>query len=162
MLHGEADHVELAIFDYQYTTGHGKSRRTPRQTVLYLQAADLNLPDFALRPEHLFDKIGSALGFHDINFDTHPEFSRRFSLKGTDDATLRLLFDEQVLSFFEGASGISVEGAGQQMIYYRPSVLAPPASLRPLLDEGFRIYTQLRDRCQHLAAQSTSPFTPDL
>ena len=71
------------LFDYQYVTGSGDSSRTWRQTVA---AFDLDgiarLPAFTLVPETFWDWVADRFGYHDIDFDSHPEFSRRYKLRG--------------------------------------------------------------------------------
>ena len=54
MLHGVSEQLEVGIFGYQYTTGGGGSSDTVRQSVIYFRSPELNLPQFALRPENLF------------------------------------------------------------------------------------------------------------
>ena len=58
MLHGETPDAEIAVFGYRYTTGGGKNSQTLSQTVMYFRSPSLRLPQFALRPERLFHRIG--------------------------------------------------------------------------------------------------------
>lgn len=144
MIHGETANVELGIFDYQYRTGSGKNSRTWKQTVVYIRSAELNLPQFALRPENMFDKIGGFMGFQDIDFDTHPAFSKMYVLRGPSEEQIRGLFQSHVLEHFETASGINVEGGGDQLVYFRASRRAKPAQVKGLMEEGFKVFTLLR------------------
>src|SRR5690606_4766878 len=41
------------------------------------------VPDLMIRAENLFDKIGAAMGFDDIDFES-AEFSRKFMVKSSD------------------------------------------------------------------------------
>ena len=72
MMTGNANNVSMAIFNYQYTTGSGKHQHTHSQTVIFFQSPELSLPEFEIRPEHMFHKIGKVFGYKDINFDSHP------------------------------------------------------------------------------------------
>ena len=75
MLHGVTEHVDVAIFGYEYTVyPGGQHAHTFRQNVIYFRSPALNLPQFALRPENLFDKIGDVFGGQDIDFESHPKF----------------------------------------------------------------------------------------
>ena len=74
LIQGDSGEVSIAIFDYQYTTGSGKNSHTHNQSIVSLQSSQLVCPDFTMRPEGMFDKIGSALGFQDIDFEQHPLF----------------------------------------------------------------------------------------
>ena len=84
--YGRVDDVEVMLFDYSYVTGSGKNRRTHDQTVGFFQSDALLLPEFVARPEGLFDKIGQVFGYQDIDLPMHPEFSRRYILRGTDES----------------------------------------------------------------------------
>ena len=81
-MRGSNEGREIAVFDYQYVTGYGKSRkRTVCSTVACLRSDGPPLPGFTLRPEGTWDKISSWFGGADIDFDTHPKFSRSFVLR---------------------------------------------------------------------------------
>jgi hypothetical protein len=61
MLRGETNGVELAVFDYSFECGSGEKSNIAIQNVIYFRSAKLNLPQFALRPENVFHKIGVYL-----------------------------------------------------------------------------------------------------
>jgi hypothetical protein len=144
MLHGETDEVRVGIFDYQYTTGSGKNSHTWWQTVIYFCSPELNLPHFAMRPEHLFHKIGGLLGYEDLDFESHPIFSRKYLLRGSDPDRIRVLFRDEILTYFEDQKGVSVEGNGNQIIYYRASKRVAPDEVRGLMEEGFAVFKLFR------------------
>jgi hypothetical protein len=144
MMHGENSDVELAIFDYRYTTGGGKNSHTHQQSVIYFRSPVLALPHFAVRPEHLFHKIGGAFGYQDIDFDRHPRFSAKYLLRGDDEAAVRALFTPDVLAFFEAEEKICVEGGGDQLIFYRRGVRAKPSGVHAFMEEGLKVFDVLR------------------
>ena len=148
MLHGETDEVELAIFDYRFRTGSGENKRIHRQTVIYFRSSDLKLPQFAVRPEHFFHKIGGAFGYQDIDFETHPEFSKTYLLRGDDESSVRQLFNDSLLKFFESQPKISVEAGGNQLIFYRQRKRTKPDEVRSFMQEGFQVFDQFRGSCQ--------------
>ncbi|MCA9119506.1 MAG: hypothetical protein H6822_11095 [Planctomycetaceae bacterium] len=143
---GQTDAVSLTLFDYQYTTGTGKNARTYMQTVVAMDSERLQLPEFTMRPEHLFDRIGAAIGLQDIDFEDHPSFSSMFVLKGTDEAAIRNFFDIPLLDFFVERTGICFEAAGEMFIYYRASKRQPPDKMRELLEEGYSVYQAFVER----------------
>src|SRR6187401_151258 len=51
LMRGSNEGREIAVFDYQYVTGHGKNRRTVVTSVAYLRTDGPPLPGFSLRPE---------------------------------------------------------------------------------------------------------------
>ena len=135
-MRGEVDGVTVSAFDYSYVTGGGRSRQTHRQTVATMSLPALALPGFELRPENIFHKIGSALGFQDIDFPEAPVFSKAFLLRGAEEAAIRSAFRSGVLSFFERHQGTSAEGRGRNLVYYRASRTLKPAEVRAFLNDG--------------------------
>ena len=67
---------EVMIFDYHYKTGSGKDSKRHRFSVVTLAPA-FGLEPLAIRGEGFFDKVASAMGSEDINFESE-EFSRKF------------------------------------------------------------------------------------
>ena len=164
---GETEVVNVAIFDYQYSTGAGNSRSTHSQTVVAMEARELEIPAFTMRPEHFFDRLGSMLGFQDIDFEDHPEFSKMFVLKGENETQIRDFFDRPLLDFFATRKGISFEGTaspgekaeefspaiGQQertgrFIYFKGGKPVKPEELRDLLNQGYSVYAAFMERLQ--------------
>lgn len=140
LLSGTANDIDVNIFDYRYTTGSGKNSHTYRQTVVAFQSTLLNLPDFALRPEHFFHKIGAAFGYQDINFDGYPVFSKKYLLRGSDEQAIRETFHEGVLTFYEGREKLCTEGHGNQLIVYRASKRVPPNAVPAFMEEAFKVF----------------------
>lgn len=65
------------------------------------------------------DKIGAAIGFQDIDFDNHPEFSRSFVLKGENEQAIRHFFDTKMLELFAKRKKSCVESRPGVFIYLR-------------------------------------------
>jgi hypothetical protein len=84
-LAGRPHRVVMGDFTYKVTSSNGKTTTTTtyRFSYLILHLPLPNVPDLLIRPEHLFDKLGSALGFDDIDFES-AEFSRKFFVKSAD------------------------------------------------------------------------------
>lgn len=146
MISGKTEDIEIAIFGYRYVTGGGNNQQTHQQTVISFQSPNLSLPDFDLRPEHFFHKIGQALGYSDIDFDTHPEFSARYLLRGPDEAAIRQFFQPELLRFFESNQGVSLEASGDRLIYYRARKRIKPEQVRSFMEEGFRVYGVMKTK----------------
>ncbi len=135
---------EIAVFDYQYVTGYGKNKRTWCSTVVCLRSAGAPLPRFAMRPEGAWDKISNWFGSADIDFDTHPKFSRSFVLRGPDEPAIRTLFIPAVLEHFEQHTGISAEGADDTLLCYRHRKTVPPADISQFLADAFTPFSMFR------------------
>ncbi len=143
---GETDDVRIAIFDYRYTTGSGKNQSTHQQSVVALQSPQLQMPTFNMRPEGIFDKIGSALGFQDIDFPSHPDFSRMFVLQGPDETQIRDFFDEELLSQFEQLEGYTVAGRNGALILYRSGKRIKPEQIKDYLGKAYEVFGWMVDR----------------
>ncbi|MFC1545526.1 hypothetical protein ACFL44_02425 [Gemmatimonadota bacterium] len=135
------------VYDYRYTTGGGQHSQTHNQTVFQFQIPRMHLPAFTIRPENVFHKIGQSFGYMDIDFEDHPEFSKRYLLRGEDEAAVRSLFSQEVITRFESENGIIVEGKGSLMICYRSS-----RRVRP--DDLWTGYESMQTLVQMFARQS--------
>ncbi len=101
MMYGEVGGIPTTVFDYIYTRGAAKKHPTTlRQTVILFEPEGENFPEFTLRPEGAFDKMFSAFGYQDIDFNERPEFSRQYILRGQDETAIRRLFSDRVFSFY--------------------------------------------------------------
>ncbi len=135
-LRTEAEGGAVTTLDYRYTIGVAKNQRTVRQTVLILDSERLDLPAFTLRPEGLSQKLGGVMGQQDIDFQEQPDFSSAYVLQGSDEAQIRALFDAEKLAFFAQRRGLSIEGDGHRLVYYRDHKLVSPQSIQSFIEEG--------------------------
>lgn len=141
---GKAGDLDVSVFDYRYTTGGGKNSHTWRQTVMLFESDGLAFPQFALRPENVFHKIGQVFGYEDIDFATHEEFSKRYLLRGADEQAVRATFGGDALSFYETDRTLSTEANGRQLIHYRMGKRMRPDQIEEFITEGVRVLTLLR------------------
>jgi len=142
-LFGEMEGLGLEHFDYSYVTGSGKNRSTRNQSVVGVTIPGAQLPAFVLEPEAMFDKLAAVFGATDFDFTTHPEFSKRYLLRGDDEDAVRRLFAPGVLGWFERNLGLHVEGAGDALIVYRWGRLRPADEVRTALHEALEVARQL-------------------
>jgi hypothetical protein len=131
---------DVALFGYQYTTGRGKESHTHRQNVAYFQSTALNVPKFALRPENIFHKIGGVMGYHDIDFSSHPVFSKQYLLRGEDEHAIREAFTDEILTFFETQSKVCVEGSVDELVYYRKGKRIKPDEVVSFLQDASEVF----------------------
>jgi len=77
--------VVMGDFRYRVTTRTGKTSSTVTYRLSYLivHLPTPAVPDLLIRPEGLFDKLGQAIGFDDIDFED-AAFSRRFVVRSSD------------------------------------------------------------------------------
>jgi hypothetical protein len=134
---GTSAGFKAGLFDYSYTISTGKSSSTITQTVA-AYSQDRSLPLFEMRPEGFLDRVGDAFVHADIDFDSHPEFSRRYLLRGPEPDEIRSLFTPALLTFLERLCPEDkwhIEGGGVTLILYRTGVTLEAAALRSFLNE---------------------------
>jgi hypothetical protein len=150
-MRGSSGGMEVVLFDYKYVTGSGKNQSVHRQTVAAFRVPGASLPAFQLRPESVFDRLASVLGFQDIDFPDHAEFSRRYLLRGKDESAVRAAFSPALIDFFEqlaaGDTRCSVEGAGNLVVVYRPEKRMRAEELPAFLQNATMIAAQFRQGC---------------
>lgn len=152
-LSGAGESAEVSLFDYSYTVGSGKNKTKHSQTVVCLESPELELPQFELRPEHFFHRIGGVFGYQDIDFGDFPEFSRKYLLRGPDEPAIRSVFDAAVVSHVEGLDRVCLEGGGRQLVFYRHAKRVRAEELRPLLEEAFGVFAVLRGSRESLESR---------
>lgn len=131
---GRMGEFSLGVFDYCY--GQGKSSVT---LTLFSFSQEAELPPFELRPENIFDKIGDAIVHSDIDFDSNPEFSRRYRLSTPNEARIRTIFNPRLMNYFEQIPPDKkwhVEASGASLILYHGRVPTSVAEIPMLLNQA--------------------------
>jgi len=134
---GSSGGLAVTLSDYTYRMG--KSTVTLTLTSF---THDQHLPPFELRAENIFDRIGEAFSHRDIDFDSNPDFSRRYFLRSPDEASTRSLFTTGLLSYFEQIPRDKkwhIESSAHTLILYRYVQMIKAAEIPSLLDESSAI-----------------------
>ncbi len=133
-------------FDFTWKKPAGNHSRRLYQTVFFIQAKDLALPDFFLRPENFFDRIGTWLGMQDIDFSEDKAFSDQNLLQGEDEDLIRqLLLTPQFARMFRINREWTVEGLGYYLAIYKKRALLEPTDMAHLVKKGMELYGILRE-----------------
>jgi len=145
VLHGDSEQLgysedfEVRILECVYPSG----KSAISQTVICFRSPQLSLPDFSMRREEWHHKMGSALGYQDIDFESHPTaavFSKKYLLRGKDEQKIRALFTDEVLAFFAGQDKLCVEGFSSHLCFYRAFKLIEPEDIPAFMKEGFEVF----------------------
>jgi hypothetical protein len=168
VLVGDVNGVRVTLADYNFSPPGTKSK-TKETTILSIQTNSLNLPPFTLMPSGwLIDSLSSMVGYRDINFDSHPQFSKQYLLRAFDEddqgnefsryeepsssafkatkneSLVRDLFTHELLDLLETNSGVSLEGRGDQFILRRfTSQRVPANELTAFVELGVKILSLL-------------------
>jgi hypothetical protein len=146
LMQGEGTGVEVALFDYQYISGHGRNARRRAQTVAYLRSNRLRAPFFALAPEGFFSIMGQSLWKRqDIDFEKFPEFSKIYELQGPLEDPLRKYFTPARLAFFEAHPGWHVEMKAGYMLAYCEDLTQPVGEMENFLKEVLAMFQVLAE-----------------
>lgn len=151
----ENDGVRILVCQLSYTqqSAENRSSRYISQTTVILQSAELDLPQFALRPKAtgltgvMFGLLG---GFGNVNFPESPEFSRAYLLHGWAEQPVRVLFTPAVRDYFATHHGWSVRGHGCQLVAFRHNTTIPPEERTEFVRTATEILTLLRQGEQEL------------
>jgi hypothetical protein len=144
LMRGQSGSFDVAIFDYKYVTGSGRSSQTWRQTVACFQSPALTLPAFSLAPKKWWNRVDHLLGRQSVEFQDHPEFSGNYVLRGENVDELRALFTDQVLAFFDRIPGWNLEGSANQLQLYKQPKRIPPTAIAEFFETGLQMLSLLR------------------
>ena len=137
---------KVAVFDYQYTISTGKSSQTFYQTVFFIQSKKLSLPQFLIKPEHFFHRVGKFLKLtQDIEFEEHPEFSKKFLIQGDEASLVKDALPDELARFFTIEKKWSLEGMNYFLIFYQKHKRLPPESIGDFYKKGMKIYEWLQE-----------------
>lgn len=144
----EGPTADIAMFDYRYVTGHGKSRKVRRQTVMSVESTSLVHPVFNLRPERFWSKVWSVFGDQDVDFVEHPDFSEKYVLKGESEEEVRIYMDTMLLDFFTAQDKICCEAREGTILYYHRYKRVEPDTeqVQKFMEEGMGVFEELLAR----------------
>jgi hypothetical protein len=104
-----------SAFEYRYTTGSGKSRRTHYHGVFAL-SLPVGLPWVHVRPEtSLVDAAARLFGGQDIDFESE-DFNRRFRVRADDARFAYDLLNPRAMQLLLASDDICVQVAGHTLV----------------------------------------------
>ncbi|OUL32140.1 hypothetical protein [Nostoc sp. 106C] len=146
--------VKLYIFDYKYSALVGKGKDDYWQTVALFLDPNIRLPNFLLKPRGIMAQLGNFLGSQDIKFKAYPRFSEQYLLRGSNEDTIRLVFNDKILTFCEAKIGFyppikttpSLEIADTGFIYYRENIRLQPEQIKSFMQEVIEVFDLFKAR----------------
>ncbi len=136
LMAGRLGDDQVAVFDYTYTTGSGKNQNTHSQTVVLLPSAKISVPDLQMAPENPLVRIAEAFGYQDIDIESSPEFSRRYIVRGADEAAIRAALYPGATSYFAAHEGWTVEVKSGALAIYRANRRVKPEDVRKFIEDA--------------------------
>ena len=114
--------VEWEISDIVFDEGAMLSKEVYKTTVQLIHLPN-EIPDFVLEQEGIFDKLFDNIPFmnthKDIDFEEHPDFSKKLRLTGEDEQAIRSMFTSNLISFLESEEIYHIESNGNALIIFK-------------------------------------------
>ena len=112
ILSGNYQGYKVATFDYHYET-HSTDSKGNRDTdhhhfSFFILTLDKFFPELTIAKEGIFSKIAQAVGFDDIDFESH-EFSRKFVVRSKDKKFAYDFCNAQMIDYLLGHPNINIE-----------------------------------------------------
>lgn len=103
------------VFDLSYSEGAFITKEDLKASFLLFKSP-IKLPVFVLDKEDLRTTLYKLAGFDDVNFEKHPDFSKRFHLSGNDNNAIRKIFTSKLIYFFESHPVFHIESNGSHLM----------------------------------------------
>lgn len=123
------DYGKVDISDLSLSEAAWQNYGDTQITVLHVSDIEVMIPDFSLEPEGLWSKFSEVAGGKDIDFSDHPDFSKKYYLRGEDEAAIRGFFNENVIHFFENREEMHVECHRHKLLIYKKRDLMEPSEM---------------------------------
>jgi len=125
---GTKDGLDVKAFefwDYDQTIDtQGHSRRSYEYFSCAVVPAPVFCPHTTLGPESFMSRIGRALGFHDIDFESE-DFNRNMKVKSAEPKFANYLVDARMMQWLLENKGWEFELSGQSLLAYCKKVKPP-------------------------------------
>ena len=126
------------IFDVNYSEGEFIAKEEVKSTMLHIKL-DEKIPTFTLDREGFLEKVSLLAGFKDIPIDNHSDFTKRFYLKGQNEASIKEFFTDELVIFFESNPYYHIESNGEALLIYSKERIAGIKEIKSLRDFGVRL-----------------------
>ena len=116
-LQGNWGSYEVLIFDFSYRIG----KRSSNQTLIAFRSPTVSFPKFQLRKHHLLGLGAHGYAGKHVQFDSSPEFGKRYFLAGADAGRLLAFFDGGMRDYLYSLPDHpwTIEGYANWLVFYR-------------------------------------------
>ena len=122
-LYGNYRGHDVRAFDYHYTTGSGKNTQHHHLSFFLLEMPVI-FPELTIAPEGIFSKIGQALGYDDIDFESY-EFSRKFCVRSKDKKFAYDICNAKMMDYLLSHTNLSIEIENNVLALFFNRTLSP-------------------------------------
>lgn len=110
ILSGNYQGHDVEVFDYHYQVSSGKHTHHYNFSFFILGLGQ-SFPELVIDKEGFFSKVAQALGYDDIDFESH-EFSRQFCVRSTDKKFAYDVCNGRMIEYLLSNSDLSIEIEG--------------------------------------------------
>jgi hypothetical protein len=142
ILSGSYQGNEVVLFDYHYRTGSGKNSHDYYISFFILQLP-VSFPELIIGPEGIFSKIAQAVGYDDIDFESH-EFSRKFCVRSRDKKFAYDVCNARMIEYLLSNTDLSIEIEDRALAISFSSRLSPE-QIEPNLNRLITVRSLLPD-----------------
>ena len=107
IISGNYKGYDLKIFDYHYQTGSGKNTHHYNFSFFIMKLEKI-FPELKITKEGFFSKIYQAMGFDDIDFESH-EFSRQFCVRSKNKKFAYDVCNAKMIDYLLNNTDLSIE-----------------------------------------------------
>lgn len=121
----------------------GNAAITVRQSVGMIPL-NRSVPEMIITPKNVLHGLGELFGSKSVSFPTHPDFSRKYTVKGPKPELIEDCMTPQVLEFFEARPGIFWAVTKNTLLYFNSAKeLFSFADIERFLKRGTRLASHL-------------------
>lgn len=147
ILSGSYQDHDIAAFDFHYET-YSNDSKGRRQThhhhfSFFVLSLPKYFPELTIAKEDFFSRIAQAVGYDDIDFESH-EFSRRFVVRSKDKKFAYDFCNAQMIDYLLGHSDINLE-VDQNMLALGFDSCLKVEEIQPHLNNLIRIRSLIPD-----------------
>lgn len=121
----------------------GNAAITVRQSVGMIPL-NRSVPEMIITPKNVLHGLGELFGSKSVSFPTHPDFSRKYTVKGPKPELIEDYMTPQILEFFEARPGIFWAVTKNTLLYFNSAKeLFSFADIERFLKRGTRLASHL-------------------
>jgi hypothetical protein len=131
--------TRISLFDYSFVTGSGKHQTTNNLTVAMCRDARLQSPALKVEPASFLSRMGTLVGYQDIDISEDPEFSKAFLVRGEEEEAIRrfLTADRRATIMQQPKQHVAI--LGDTMILVRRHKKLDEQQVKPFLAEALQM-----------------------
>ncbi|MHC4112961.1 MAG: hypothetical protein ACYSUY_17940 [Planctomycetota bacterium] len=123
ILSGNYQGHDVTLFDYHYQVNSGKHTQHYNFS-FFILGLPKSFPELVIDKEGFFSKVAQALGYDDIDFESH-EFSRKFRVRSPNKKFAYDVCNGRMIEYLLSNSDLSIEIEGEVMAISFNSRLSP-------------------------------------